>query len=123
MKILLVHGVGHADLDKDYYKPWRSEITDELTSCGLSPAPGYDGLVYDDLFQQYDHGPGMYAAAIAELLASAAVHAVTDPLTAAPPGSRGLFDMFDALRWRVGMVAQLAVEQGLRKALRDKLVA
>jgi metacaspase-1 len=123
MKILLVHGIGHADLDKNYYRPWESEITDQLTSLGLSPDPGYDGFVYDDLFDQYRHGAATYATALIELLGSAAVHAVTDPLTAAPPGTRGLFDMFDYLRWRAGMVAQLAVESELRRVLRDKLVA
>src|SRR5207253_7988174 len=85
--------------------------------------PQFAGHTYNQLFQQYDHGPGTYAAALVEFLGSAAVHAVTDPLTAAPPGARGLFDIFDYLRWRAGMVAQLAVESGLRKALRDKLVA
>ena len=83
----------------------------------------YQGLTYDPLFQQYDHGPTAYAAALVEFLGSAAVHSVTDPLTAAPPGTRGFFDPFDTLRWRAGMVAQLAVESALRKALRDKLVA
>ena len=87
------------------------------------PTPQYEGLTYDPLFQQYDHGPATYAAAVAEFLSSAAVHSVTDPLTAAPPQTRGLFDVFDYLRWRAGMVAQLAVESDLRKALRTKLVA
>jgi metacaspase-1 len=123
MKIFLVHGIGHADLDKNYYKPWETDITSQLESCGLSTDPGYDGLLYDDLFDQYNHGAGTYAGALIELLGSAAVHAVTDPLTAAPPGSRGLFDQFDYLRWRAGMVAQLAVESDLRRALRDRLVA
>src|SRR5207249_12125936 len=68
-------------------------------------------------------GPLPTPAALVEFLGSAAVHSVTDPLTAAPPGTRGFFDLFDSLRWRAGMVAQLAVESALRKALRDKLVA
>src|SRR3954465_593431 len=103
MKILLVHGIGHADLDKSYYQPWETDITTGLTTYGLSPDPTYDGFIYDDLFDKYRHGPGTYAAALVEFLGSAAVHAVTDPLTAAPPGTRGLFDTFDYLRWRAGM--------------------
>src|SRR5437870_371585 len=122
MKILLVHGIGHADLDKNYYQPWKTEITDQLTLYGLSPGPTYDGFVYDDLFDQYRHGAATYATALVEFLGSAAVHAVTDPLTAAPPGTRGLFDAFDYLRWRAGMVAQLAVESDLRRELRNNLV-
>src|SRR5882724_8273931 len=123
MKILLVHGIGHADLDEHYYEPWETEITAGLKSFGVSPNPIYDGFVYDNLFDKYKHGPATYAAALVEFLGSAAVHAVTDPLTAAPPGTRGLFDLFDYLRWLAGMVAQLAVEAELRRALRDKLVA
>ena len=123
MKIFFVHGVGHADLDQNYYRPWKTDVTEQLRSSGSQTDPQYEGLTYDPLFQQYDHGPATYAAAVAEFLSSAAVHSVTDPLTAAPPQTRGLFDVFDYLRWRAGMVAQLAVESDLRKALRTKLVA
>lgn len=122
MKILLVHGIGHADLDKNYYEPWKTDITAQLKAFGLSPDPTYGGFTYDDLFEKYKHGPATYAAALVEFLGSAAVHAVTDPLTAAPEGSRGLFDLFDYLRWRAGMVAQLAVEAELRRELRNNLV-
>lgn len=123
MKIYLVHGIGHADATVNYYQPWETDITQQLMGFGLSLAPNYNGITYDNLFEQYDHGPATYAAALVEFLGSAAVHTVTDPLTAAPADARGLFDLFDYLRWRAGMVAQLAVESGLRKALRDKLVA
>src|SRR6266567_5865020 len=123
MKIFFVHGIGHADLDQNYYVQWETDLTAQLRSCNLQTAPQYEGLTYDPLFQQYDHGPATYAAALVEFLGSAAVHSVTDPLTAAPPGTRGFFDLFDSLRWQAGMVAQLAVESALRKALRDKLVA
>ena len=123
MKIFFVHGIGHADLDQNFYVQWETDVTAQLRSCGLQTAPQYEGLTYDLLFQQYDHGPATYAAALVEFLGSAAVHSVTDPLTAAPQGTRGFFDLFDTLRWRAGMVAQLAVESALRKALRDKLVA
>jgi metacaspase-1 len=123
MKIFLVHGIGHADLDQHYYDSWQTDITAGLRSFGMQTEPAYAGITYDDLFDRYNHGPGTYAAALVEFLGSAAVHAVTDPFTAAPQGARGLFDVFDYLRWRAGMVAQLAVESDLRRALRNKLVA
>ncbi len=106
MKIFFVHGIGHADLDQSYYQPWETDVTNQLKSSGLQTDPQYEGLTYDPLFQQYDHGPATYAAALVEFLGSAAVHTVTDPLTAAPPGTRGCLDPFDYLRWRAGMVAQ-----------------
>lgn len=91
MKIFFVQGIGHADLDQNYYVQWETDVTAQLRSCGLQSAPQYEGLTYDPLFQQYDHGPATYAAALVEFLGSAAVHSVTDPLTAAPPGTRGFF--------------------------------
>src|SRR5689334_15390286 len=123
MKIFLVHGIGHADVDKNYYQPWETDVDSQLNTFGLEANPQYDGFVYDDLFDRYRHGADTYAAALVEFLGSAAVHGITNPLTATPSGSRGFFDLFDYLRWRAGMVAQLAVETDLRKALRDKLVA
>jgi hypothetical protein len=32
MKIFLVHGIGHADLDKNYYNPWETDMTGQLAS-------------------------------------------------------------------------------------------
>ena len=57
MKIFFVHGVGHADLDQNYYRPWETDVTDQLRSLVLQTDPQYEGLTYDPLFQQYDHGP------------------------------------------------------------------
>src|SRR5947208_15129744 len=121
MKIFFVHGIGHADLDQNYYVQWETDVTAQLRSCGLQTDPQYQGLTYDPLFQQYDHGPTTYAAALVECLGSAAVHSVADPLTAAPPGTRGFFDLLDTLTWRPGMVAQLAVESALRTTFGDDL--
>ena len=73
MKIFFVHGIGHADLDQNYYVQWETDVTAQLRSCGLQTAPQYEGLTYDPLFQHYDHGPATYAAALVEFLGSAAV--------------------------------------------------
>jgi hypothetical protein len=77
MKILLVHGIGHADLDINYHVPWETDITKQLKTFGLSPDPTYAGFVYDNLLDQYKHGAATYAGALVEFLGSAAVHAVT----------------------------------------------
>ena len=37
MKIFFVHGIGHADLDQNYYVQWETDVTAQLRSCGLSP--------------------------------------------------------------------------------------
>ena len=122
MKILCVHGIGHADLDPNYYQPWQTAISDGLRACGLKEPLEFKGFRYDDLFQDHYHGPGTYAAALSEFLATAAVHSVTDPLSETLHPSRAFFNPFDQLRWRPGMVAQLAVEPDLRKDLCSRLL-
>ena len=128
MKILLVHGVGHSDdgvqsaTDLRYYQPWIDAITLQLQSCGFTGTLEFDGLHYDDLFDKHYHGAPMYAGALAELLGSAAWHAVTDPLSQWLHPSRGFLPSSEELRWKAGMVAQLAIEPDLRKELRDRLV-
>jgi hypothetical protein len=66
MKIFFVLGIGHADLDEKYYEPWKTDVTDQLRSCGSPADPQYEGLTYDPLFQQYDHGSATYAAALVD---------------------------------------------------------
>jgi hypothetical protein len=74
MKILLVHGVGHADLNPNYYDVWQSEMTAGLKDAGLTTPPEFVPFHYDDLFEQHYHGPGTYAVALEEMFASAAWH-------------------------------------------------
>jgi hypothetical protein len=128
MKILLVHGVGHSDeglksqTDLRYYKPWIDTISNQLTSCGFTDTLEFDGLHYDDLFDTHYHGAPVYFDALAELLGSAAWHSVTDPLAELLHPSRGFLPSGEELRWKAGMVAQLAIEEDLRRDLRDRLV-
>ncbi len=37
MKIFFVHGIGHADLDQNYYVQWENDVSAQLRSFGLSP--------------------------------------------------------------------------------------
>jgi len=126
MKVLLVHGVGHADLDSaHYYDDWQSEIANGLKGAGLRDEPEFVGFHYDDLFEKYYSGPGIYATALAEMLGTAAWHWISDPITNLFRPSRGFPNPYgdSNLRWMAGMVAQLAVEDTLRKELRARLRA
>jgi hypothetical protein len=42
MKIFFVHGIGHADLDQNYYQPWETDVTNQLKSSGLQTDPQYE---------------------------------------------------------------------------------
>lgn len=126
MKILLVHGIGRSDNDVNYYLPWKRAIADGLKAAGLVGEPQYVEFHYDDLFEKHDHGPAVYAVALIELLGTAAVHAVTDPISnfvhgIFHPGSRDLASIGDSVRWYAGMVAQFTAEDGLRDDLRARL--
>jgi len=125
MKILLVHGIGRSDIDPNYYHPWEQAVNNGFTKAG-STAPEYTEFHYDDAFERHDRGANVYAAAVVELVGTAAVHAVTDPIGnffhgIFHPGTRDLSGIGDYVRWRAGMVAQFVVEEGLRQELRDKL--
>lgn len=123
MKILLVHGIGHSDADPNYYQPWIDDINAGLRRGGLTTNPEYVGFHYDDLFDSHYGGPGVYAGAIAEFLATATWHWVTDPISNFFRPSRGFPNPYgdSDFRWKMGMVAQLAVEDGLRRDLRARL--
>ena len=43
MKIFFVHGIGHADLDQNYYQPWETDVTNQLKSSGVQT-----DLLYQD---------------------------------------------------------------------------
>jgi hypothetical protein len=81
MKILFVHGIGRSDNDPNYYVPWKTAVTQGLKSAGFVGEPQYVEFHYDDLFEKHDSGPGVYFASVIELLGTAAVHAVTDPVS------------------------------------------
>src|SRR5262245_37833622 len=115
MKILLIHGIGHSDQDPKYYQPWIDTITAGLRRGGLTTDPEYIGFHYDDLFEAHYHGPGTYAGALAEFLGTATWHWITDPITNIFRPSRAFPNPYGEtdFRWKAGMVAQLAVEDGL----------
>jgi metacaspase-1 len=118
MKILLVHGVGHCDANPDYYESWQDAIARHLSECGMAGEASFEGFHYDDLFDKHNHATPVYLAAIGELAAAAAWQKIADPLEHLFHPSRGFGD---DVRWKAGMVAQLCVEDALRRDLRDQL--
>jgi metacaspase-1 len=119
VKILCVHGVGHAEQDPHWNQPWRDAITSAFTRWNNRNAPEFSVVAYDDLFANAPLDPIEYAAAVAELLASAAWHAIAGPsrATAFGPPDLGKY----AGRWFAGMVAQWIVDGNLRRACRDAI--
>src|SRR5262249_3745656 len=118
MKMLLVHGVGHCESVTDYYNAWKVAIERHLTERGFAGVIEFDGLLYDELFDEHNHSAGVYAAAVAELVGATVIHSIFDPIGNLFHKSR---DFGDDLRWKAGMVAQLTCESALRTDLRNLL--
>jgi hypothetical protein len=76
VKILCVHGVGHAEQDPHWNQPWRDAIANAFTRWNNFSAPEFSVVAYDDLFANAPLNPFEYVAAVGELLASAAWHAI-----------------------------------------------
>ena len=79
LRILLVHGVGHAEANPQWSQTWQDAIEASLRESGFQGKPLYQAVPYDALFDKYNKGPQVYVTAVAELLASAAWQAITDP--------------------------------------------
>lgn len=118
LSILCVHGIGHGDADPGLIPSWRDAITLDLQRWTPGLQVDFAFLAYDD---EFDHAPlnaAIYGAAVAKLMASGIVHGIGDLL----PGSRGLADVPDQVRWTAGMIAQWATEDRLRDRLRTKVL-
>lgn len=119
LNILCIHGVGHGDDDPNLVPSWTNAITANIQRWAANATVTCDFFSYDDLFDHAPHDPITYGKAFAKLLASGVFHGIGDLL----PGSRGLFDLPEQIRWTAGMVAQWASEDDLRAALRKRLLA
>ncbi len=123
LRILLVHGVGHAEANPQWSQTWQDAIEASLRESGFQGKPLYQAVPYDALFDKYNKGPQVYAAAVAELLASAAWQAITDPFAHFLHREMVARDLGDEVRWRVGMVAQWVVEEALRTECRKTILS
>lgn len=117
LKILLVHGID-VNEETNPYASWETAVTDGLHGASYSGSVDGVGLNYNDLFAKNSSNILLYAAAVAELLASAAWHTITP---AAPAPDRPIGDFLSQIRWSAGMVAQWVVENELRSELRDRI--
>ena len=115
-KILCVHGIGHAEADPHWNKPWDDVITGAFKRCNNPDPPQFAVVAYDHLFEEAPLNPIEYAEAIAELLASAAWHAIAGPSAARAFGPPDLAAY--ASRWFAGMVVQWVVDADLREKCR-----
>lgn len=119
-KILSIHGIGHAEEDHDWNKPWRDVLSRAFgEQSAANNSLQFDVLAYDDIFEEFPSNAAEDVEAITELVSSAAWHTITDPL------QPKAFEPFDALkyvgRWYAGMVAQWVVDEQLRQRLRTLL--
>src|SRR3954464_6921271 len=119
ISVLCVHGIGHGDEDALLVPSWTQAITENLQRWNPVVAVRCDFLRYDELFDHAPLNPVTYGEAVAKLLASGVIHGIGDLF----PGSRGLFDLPEQIRWTAGMIAQWSSEDGLRAALRNRILS
>ncbi|MBL8385752.1 MAG: hypothetical protein JNM90_21895, partial [Burkholderiales bacterium] len=117
MRILAIHGVGHADARTDWQDRWRDAIVAGLGRWHPNPAPEVAFLAYDDLFEAADLGAGAVLEAFARLTASGLFHGIGDLFRR----RRGLGTGLEDVRWSAGMVAQWVALEDLRDQLRARL--
>ncbi len=118
LSVLGVHGIGHGDADTALGPKWTEAITAGIHRWDPQIAVTVQFLRYDDLFDHAPLNPVVYGEAMARMMASGVVHGLGDLFG----GTRGLFDVPDEIRWTAGMIAQWGSEDGLRAALRRRLL-
>jgi metacaspase-1 len=119
ISILAVHGIGHGKADPQLQAGWTAAITRSLQGWDPDVAVEIDFLAYDELFEHAPLNLAVYLKAVAELAKSGIVHGVED----LSGRSRGLLGTIsEKIKWTVGMVAQWATENDLRKQSRNALL-
>ncbi len=116
MKILCVHGIGHAEARTNTWRQdWAASIERCVHDWDRDRQIELQHFAYDDLFANASLSSKAYVSAFARLLKSWVQHG----------GERGVFDfgINDKLRWTVGMVAQWTSDEPLRARLREKLAS
>jgi len=125
LRILCVHGVGYPERpNQDWSGDWQRVIKAELERYGYSGTILFptQPLLYDQIFKDHPHHPGVYAAAVAELLATAAWHAITDPFTHLLHREAREFGLGETIQSHAGVVAQWVVEENLRAECRERIL-
>lgn len=117
MRILGIHGIGHADAQTDWQPQWRSAITAGLQTWNPAAAPEFDFMTYDALFEASDLNTPVVLEAFVKLAASGLFYGIADIFRS----RRGLGDTLEDVRWTAGMVAQWVALDRLRTQLRSRL--
>ena len=117
MKILAIHGVGHADAKSEWQGEWRDVIGRGLRTWQPNIEPKIEFLQYDELFEQEELNSAVVLQAFVRLGASGLFHGLADLAR----NRRGLGDLLESVRWTAGMVAQWVALDGLRRKLRQRV--
>lgn len=131
MNVLMIHGVNtNEDAVPSPYIAWSAAITAGLKGSGygdpIAADPVNDGVRFNDIFVNHSDNPAVYAAAVAELVATWTWHSVfgqlaVQPQMAVPADQQPSDGVLSAVRWTAGMVAQWVVEDSLRSDCCDRL--
>ncbi len=119
MRILGIHGIGHADAKTDWQSQWRTAIADGLNVWNPTAAPEIAFLAYDDFFERSELDAPVVIEAFVKLAASGLFFGVADLFR----NKRGIGGMLEDARWTAGMVAQWVALDALRAQLRAHLAA
>jgi metacaspase-1 len=123
LRILCVHGVGYPERPgQDWSVSWQKVVTEQLKQFGYTGTPQFQAVFYDQIFKDHYHGAPVYAVAIAELLASVAWHAITDPLSHLLHRELVTRGLGEEIQSHAGVVAQWVVEKELRAECRDRIL-
>jgi hypothetical protein len=131
MKILLVHGVGHAErpAPQTWNSSWEEAITAGLRYFDQGIRLNYDHLNYDELFSgKFSLLTDLAAAArLGFAPVGAALSDAADTISGWFRPRRGLFDWTKSVAeaadgWHAGMVAEWDQKTELRRQLRRRLI-
>ena len=117
VKIVLVHGIGHEHEEDGWLDSWKASVRSALNAAGGSNVKfQIEPLLFKHRFEEYDLNAAVYLSATAQLVSSWVKEAALKAL-----GLRGV-PLSVMVRWYAGMVAQWAVYDDLRAALRADLL-
>ena len=117
MKILVVHGISHKEVQAGWPQNEENAILQALAKVS-GEAHQVSFFMYDQKFEDAPLANTNYEQALKKLLPSLILHGITDIFNR-PRDLVGFIK--DRFRWTAGMVAQWATNEKLRKDLRESL--
>lgn len=118
VRVLCVHGIGHAEAGTEWQSSWSSAIEQAIKRWDPQRQVAFDFLQYDELFEHAPLNPAIVAGALFKLGWSGLVHGIGDLFTR----RRGFGELPERIRWTAGMVAQWADRESLRAACNARLL-